>query len=84
MCTEVVRVSHQKRKILRCPVKRCDCGHINHAHGPGGCSGDTLRGCCYVPCNCETFKLAADQTHNPKKITRAIYFKHQGPNGEAV
>jgi len=81
MCTEVIRVSHQRRKVIRCPMKRCECAHTNYCHGPGGCGGGIRQGCVERLCNCTTFVLSKDQTPNPKRIDRMVFTRHQGPNG---
>ena len=76
MCTEVVRVSHQKRKIIPCQIRYCVCGHSNHGHGPGGCSGETLRGAVWQGCKCETFRLSEKRERPPKTAERQRFGTH--------
>lgn len=79
MCVEVMRTSHRKRKLITCPPKWCACGHLNYGHGPGGCSGETRRGCCWVSCNCVTF-VAGEVPKKPEnsKYIQQFGTRHQG------
>ena len=42
----------------------CRCGHPAIGHGPGGCSGMTLRGAVWHPCKCEG---QGAFVHDPKR-----------------
>lgn len=86
MCEQVVKTSHQPKRYVKCPLLWCECGHVNHGHGYGGCGGDTLRGCIWVSCKCEKFRLAEKQDATPglnpkgKKVMHRHRFgsHHQG------
>lgn len=65
-----------------CKPVRCVCVHVNHSHGPGGCSGETLRGAVWHPCKCETFREGPQEIKG-KIMYTAIYGEHQGCSSRA-
>lgn len=65
-----------------CKPVYCVCHHINKGHGPGGCSGETLRGAVWHGCKCEKFVKSEDQSYfqGGRKVVHRQTFGpyHQG------